>query len=414
MATPAAPGSTSFDRHKIKVVLLEDIHETACQVFREAGYPNLVRRATALSGAELQRELADCHLLGIRSRTKLTADVLAATPKLLAIGCFCIGTDQVDLTAALARGIPVFNAPYSNTRSVAEMVIAEAILLLRRIPEKNHAARQGRWEKNANGSHEVRGKTMGIIGYGNIGTQVSVLAESLGMQVVFCDVLNRLPLGNARQVSLAYLLQTADVVSLHVPETAATLNMIGAPELAAMRPDAVLINAARGRLVDVAALETALDSGALKGAALDVFPVEPTSDGQPFESPLRRFGNVLLTPHIGGSTVEAQQNIGREVADKLVCYCDRGATVAAVNFPQVALPAYPHQHRLLHIHENRPGVMSAINEVFSKNHINVLGQYLQTNATVGYVVIDIDRDYSELALANLRKIDGTIKCRVLW
>ncbi len=410
----AESGSTSFDRRKIKILLLEDVHATARDAFHEAGYENIVRHPTALGGDELHRELADCHLLGIRSRTKLTAQVLRSAPKLIAIGCFCIGTDQVDLAAAMRWGIPVFNAPYSNTRSVAELVIAEAILLHRRVPEKNHAARNGIWEKNACGSREVRGKTMGIIGYGNIGTQVSVLAEALGMQVLFCDVVNRLPLGNARQVSLTQLLQSADVVSLHVPETAETIDLIGAEQLAMMRPDTVLINAARGRLVDHAALEQALASGRLKGAAIDVFPVEPTSDGQPFDSPLRNFGNVLLTPHIGGSTVEAQQNIGREVAQKLVCYSDRGSTVTAVNFPEVALPAYPNQHRLLHIHENRPGVMSAINEIFSSHQINILGQYLQTNAHVGYVVIDIDRDYSELALANLRKVDGTIKCRVLW
>jgi D-3-phosphoglycerate dehydrogenase len=311
-------------------------------------------------------------------------------------------------------GIPVFNAPFSNTRSVAELVLGEAILLQRGVPQRNAAAHRGHWQKSADGANEIRGKTLGIVGYGNIGTQLSVLAESLGMRVVFHDIVTRLPLGNARQVPLAELLQNSDVISLHVPESESSRHLIGAAELDQVKPTCVLINTARGNVVDLAALESALDRGRVKGAGLDVFPEEPRSDDEAFENPLRRFENVLLTPHIGGSTVEAQENIGREVAEKLAKYSDLGTSVTAVNFPEVALAAHPEQHRLLHIHQNRPGVLSEINQVFSSNAINILGQYLQTNATVGYVVIDVDREYSELALEKLRRIDGTIRCRVLW
>ncbi len=406
--------STSLNKSKIKIVLLEGIHATAIEMLQSAGYCHLMQHSESLSGDALRSEICDCHMLGIRSRTRLTASDLASATRLIAVGCFCIGTNQVELNAATSLGIPVFNAPYSNTRSVAELVIAEAILLLRRVPEKEHAARQGFWRKSADGANEVRGKTMGIVGYGNIGTQVSVLAEAVGMKVVFTDVVTKLPLGNARQVPLAELLRVSNVVTLHVPETPSTQNMIGLEQLELMRPDAVLINAARGSLIDLEALETVLSRGRLRGVAIDVFPDEPKSGGVAFESPLFKFDNVLLTPHIGGSTVEAQQNIGREVAEKLVRYSDLGSTVSAVNFPEVALPAHANQHRLLHIHQNRPGVMSEINRVFSSNQINILGQYLQTNASVGYVVVDIDREYSELAMNELRKVDGTIRCRVLW
>jgi D-3-phosphoglycerate dehydrogenase len=408
------PKPTSLDKNKIKIVLFEGIHASAVDCFAEAGYYQLVQFPHAGSGPELRAAIADCHILGVRSRTHLTAADLQAARRLFAVGCFCIGTSHVDLAAAMALGIPVFNAPYANTRSVAEMVIAETILLLRRIPEKEHAARRGVWRKDAAGSNEARGKTLGIVGYGNIGTQVSVLAEAIGMKVVFADVVTKLPLGNARQVSLKQLLSVADAVSLHVPDSRQNRRMIGAAQLAWMRPDAVLINAARGSLVDLDALDSALAEGRLRGAAIDVFPEEPASESQPFSSCLLQHDNVMLTPHIGGSTIEAQQNIGREVAEKLVRYSDLGGTVSAVNFPEVALPAHADQHRLLHIHRNQPGVLSQINQVFSANQINILGQYLQTNPQVGYVVVDIDRESSELALHELRKIDGTIKCRVLW
>lgn len=405
---------TSLGKSKIKIVLLEGIHESAAETFRQNGYRQIVQHAKALPREQLLAEIGDCHLLGIRSRTTLTADELSAASKLIAIGCFCIGVNQVDLDQALARGIPVFNAPFSNTRSVAELVLAEAVLLQRGVPEKNAAAHLGVWRKSADGAYEIRGKTLGIIGYGNIGTQLSVLAEGLGMKVIFHDLVTKLPLGNARQVSLLELLRTADVITLHVPENDSTEHLIGANELAQLKPTAALINTARGNVVDLAALESALDHGRLKGAAIDVFPREPHSEEEPFDNPLRRFDNVLLTPHIGGSTMEAQENIGREVAEKLIKYSDQGATVTAVNFPEVALAAHPGQHRLLHIHHNRPGVLSEINRVFSSNAINILGQYLQTNATVGYVVIDVDREYSELALQKLRHVDGTIRCRILW
>ncbi len=405
---------TSLDKSKIRIVLLEGIHDSAVEAFREVGYSQIVQHAKALSPEQLKAEVADCHLLGIRSRTQITAGELTAAPKLIAIGCFCIGVNQVDLDHALSLGIPVFNAPFSNTRSVAELVLGEAILLQRCVPEKNAAAHLGVWRKSADGAHEIRGKTLGIIGYGNIGTQLSVLAEGLGMKVVFHDIVTKLPLGNARQVSLLDLLRTADVITLHVPENESTKNLIGPNELGQLKSNCVLINTARGNVVDLTSLESALDHGRLKGAALDVFPREPRSEDEPFENSLRRFDNVLLTPHIGGSTIEAQENIGREVAEKLTKYSDQGSTVSAVNFPEVALTAHPGQHRLLHIHHNRPGVLSEINRVFSSNSINILGQYLQTNATVGYVVIDVDREYSDFALQKIRQVDGTIRCRILW
>lgn len=405
---------TSLDKSKIKIVLLEGVHDSAVETLDRAGYRCVVRHAKALGSEQLAREIADCHLLGIRSRTQIGSRELLAAPKLIAIGCFCIGTNQVDLREAMASGIPVFNAPYSNTRSVAELVLGEAILLLRGIPEKNAAAHRGQWIKSAAGSNEIRGKTLGIIGYGNIGSQLSVLAEALGMKVIFHDIATKLPLGNARQVVLLDLLRSADVISLHVPENESTYHLIGPEELNQIRPDSVLINTARGNVIDLEALEASLDQRKLRGAALDVFPIEPRADDESFENPLRRFDHVLLTPHIGGSTLEAQENIGREVAAKLAQYSDHGTTVTAVNFPEVALPPHPQQHRLLHIHQNHPGVLSEINRVFSANGINILGQYLQTNATVGYVVIDVDREYSDLALQKLRQVDGTIRCRVLW
>lgn len=406
---------TSLDKSKIRVLLLEGVHQSAVQSLRTAGYENIDYVSTALAGDELLERVADAHFIGIRSRTQMTEEVLGAASKLNAIGCFCIGTNQVDLRAALRRGIAVFNAPYSNTRSVAELVLAEAILLQRKVAEKSTLAHRGVWQKSASGAYEIRGKVLGIVGYGSIGSQLSVLAEALGMKVVFYDTQNKLPLGNARQIgSLDGLLREADVVSLHVPETPATRNLIDGGALAQMRTGSTLINASRGTVVDIEALSAALRDGHLGGAAVDVFPTEPKSNDETFESPLRGIDNVFLTPHIGGSTVEAQENIGLEVAEKLIRYSDNGTTTSAVNFPQVALPEHPAAHRLLHLHRNVPGIMSAINNVFSDNAINILGQYLQTNEDIGYVVIDVDKAYSELALTKLRDIEGTIRSRVLF
>ncbi|MGE4330934.1 phosphoglycerate dehydrogenase [Diaphorobacter sp.] len=406
---------TSLDKSKIKFLLLEGIHPSALQVLQSAGYTQIECLPGALEGDELRRKIADVHFLGIRSRTQLTADVLAHAHKLVAVGAFCIGTNQIDLDAALERGVAVFNAPYSNTRSVAELVLAEAILLLRGVPEKNAAAHRGGWLKSADNAYEIRGKTLGIVGYGSIGTQLSVLAEALGMQVVFHDVVNKLPLGNARQAgSLDELLKTSDIVSLHVPELPSTQWMIGAAEIAAMKPGAILINAARGTVVQIEPLAQALKDRKLLGAAVDVFPVEPRSNKDEFVSPLRGLDNAILTPHIGGSTVEAQANIGVEVAQKLVKYSDNGTTTSSVNFPAVALPAHPGKHRLLHVHHNVPGVLSQINRILSDNHINISGQYLQTNDKVGYVVIDLDARSSDLALDKLAQVPGTIRCRVLF
>ena len=406
---------TSLDKSKIKILLLEGVHQTAVDTFRDAGYDNIEYLTTSLSEKDLIEKIADAHFIGIRSRTQLNRNVLAAANKLNAIGCFCIGTNQVDLMAALERGIVVFNAPYSNTRSVAELVLAEAIILMRGVAEKSALAHRGVWQKSAKNSHEIRGKTLGIVGYGSIGTQLSVLAESLGMKVVFYDVVTKLPLGNAVQMgSLNELLSTSDVVTLHVPETEATKDMIGADELAKMKNKSILINASRGTVVDIEALAGALDSGHLHGAAIDVFPVEPKSNDEMFESPLKAFDNVILTPHIGGSTMEAQANIGQEVAEKLVKYSDNGSSLTSVNFPEVALPSHPKKHRLLHIHANVPGILMKINQVFSENQINICSQYLQTNEKVGYVVLDIDAEYSELALSKLQAIEGTIRVRVLF
>ncbi|MFT5575558.1 MAG: D-3-phosphoglycerate dehydrogenase, partial [Bermanella sp.] len=381
----------SLNKDKIKFLLLEGLHESAVAVLKNAGYTNIEYHKKALEGDELINSISDAHFVGIRSRTQLTREVLAQAPKLTSIGCFCIGTNQVDLTAALEQGVAVFNAPYSNTRSVAELVIAEAILLLRGVAEKNACAHRGIWQKTAADSYEIRGKKLGIIGYGSIGMQLSVIAESLGMEVLFADTINKLPLGNASQVSLSQLLAKADIVSLHVPETASTKNMFSEKEFAQMKQGAILINASRGTVVDIDALCDALRAKRLLGAAIDVFPTEPKSNADEFISPLREFDNVLLTPHIGGSTMEAQENIGMEVAEKLVKYSDNGTTITSVNFPEVALPAQDGRHRLLHVHKNVPGTMSAINLVFSENDINISGQYLQTHESIGYVVIDVDQ-----------------------
>ncbi len=407
--------TTSLDKSKIKFLLLEGLHQSAVDTLNAAGYTNIEYLTTSLSEEDLIAKIEDVHFIGIRSRTQLTEKVFAAANKLVAVGCFCIGTNQVNLLSALEKGVAVFNAPYSNTRSVAELVLAEAILLLRGIPEKNAMCHRGGWLKSAKNSYEIRGKKLGIIGYGSIGTQFSVLAESLGMKVFFYDVVTKLPLGNATQVgSLKELLETCDIVSLHVPETAATKYMFGAEQFSQMKEGSILLNAARGTVVDIDALADAIRSKKLLGAAIDVFPVEPKGNDEEFVSPLREFDNVILTPHVGGSTMEAQENIGFEVAEKLAKYSDTGTTVSSVNFPEVALPAHPEKHRLLHIHENVPGVLSEINQVFSENDINIGGQYLQTNEKVGYVVVEVDKEYSDLALEKLKAVKGTIRCRVLY
>lgn len=406
---------TSLDKSKIKFLLLEGVHQNAVDTLKAAGYTNIEYLKTALSGDELKEKIADAHFIGIRSRTQLTEEVFDCAKKLIAVGCFCIGTNQVDLDAARQHGVVVFNAPYSNTRSVAELVLGEAILLLRGIPAKNAVAHRGGWLKTADNAYEIRGKTLGIVGYGSIGTQLSVLAEGLGMQVVFHDVVTKLPLGNARQAaSLQELLATSDIVSLHVPELPSTQWMIGAAEIAAMKPGAILINASRGTVVEIDPLADALRAGQLLGAAIDVFPVEPRTNKDEFTSPLRGLDNVILTPHIGGSTMEAQANIGLEVAEKLVKYSDNGTTTSAVNFPEVALPAHPGQKRILHVHHNVPGVLSAINQVFAQHGLNIVGQYLRTDEKLGYVVMDIGAEAQDLPLAQLAEITGTIRCRVLF
>jgi len=406
---------TSLDKSKIKILLLEGIHQSAVDTLLNAGYTNFETLSTSLTEADLIEKIRDVHFIGIRSRTQLNERVFAAAEKLTAVGCFCIGTNQVDLDAALKRAIPVFNAPYSNTRSVAELVLAETVMLLRGIPEKNARAHQGGWLKSAKNSHETRGKTLGIVGYGSIGAQLSVLAESLGLDVLYYDVVTKLAMGNARQVgSLEELLARADVVSLHVPDLPSTRWMIGAEQIALMKQGGILINASRGSVVDIEALADALKSDKLLGAAIDVFPVEPKGADEEFSSPLRGLENVILTPHIGGSTLEAQQNIGIEVAEKLVTYSDNGTTISSVNFPEVALPSHPDKHRLLHIHENVPGVLFEINRVLSENGINIASQFLQTNDKVGYVVIDVDKAYGKQALEALKQVDHTLRLRVLY
>ncbi|WP_404376173.1 phosphoglycerate dehydrogenase [Vreelandella aquamarina] len=406
---------TSLEKSKIKILLLEGVHQSAVDNFHNAGYENIEHLPTSLDEEALIEKIRDVHFIGIRSRTQLTERVFEAADKLVGVGCFCIGTNQVDLDAALKRGIAVFNAPYSNTRSVAELVLAEAIMLLRGIPEKNARAHQGGWLKSAKNSHEARGKTLGIVGYGSIGAQLSVLAESLGFNVIYYDVITKLGMGNASQVaSLEELLGRSDVVSLHVPDLASTRWMIGAKEIAAMKDGAILINAARGSVVEIEPLADAIKAGKLNGAAIDVFPVEPKGNDEEFQSPLRGLHNVILTPHIGGSTLEAQENIGIEVSEKLITYSDNGTTVTSVNFPEVALPAHPDKHRLLHIHDNVPGVLSQINRVLSENDINISGQYLQTNDKVGYVVIDVDKAYGPQALEALKQVEHTLKIRVLY
>lgn len=407
--------NTSLEKSKIKILLLEGVHQSALDTLNAHGYTNIEYLTGSLPEADLLERVKDAHFIGIRSRTQLTEEVFAAAEKLVAVGCFCIGTNQVNLAAATMRGVAVFNAPFSNTRSVAELVIAEAILLLRGVAEKNAKAHRGEWQKTAKNSYEIRGKKLGIVGYGSIGSQLSVISESLGMDVYFYDVVTKLPLGNATQLgSMKELLNTCDIVSLHVPETPATKDMMGEAQFAEMKQGSIFINAARGTVVVIDALCKALSEQRLLGAAIDVFPVEPRTNDDEFISPLREFDNVILTPHVGGSTLEAQENIGYEVAEKLIKYSDNGSSITSVNFPEVSLPEHPDVHRLLHVHENIPGVLSAINNVFSDNNINISGQYLQTNEKVGYVVIDVDADTSKVALSKLKQVKGTIRCRRLF
>jgi len=404
----------SLPKEKIKILLLEGLHPSTLETLQANGYSNIETLKTSLTEDELIKKIKNVHFIGIRSRTQLNEKVIAAARKLVAVGCFCIGTNQVDLKATLIRGIPVFNAPFSNTRSVAELVLGQIIILLRGIPAKNAKAHRGEWDKSAVDSYEARGKTLGIIGYGHIGTQLSILAEHLGMRVQFYDIEDKLVLGNSIQLkSLKQLLNTSDIVSLHVPETSHTQNMIGASELAEMKQGSILINASRGTVIDIDALVAALKSGKLNGAAIDVFPVEPQSNNEAFESPLCAFDNVILTPHVGGSTQEAQANIGIEVAGKLAKYSDNGSTLSAVNFPEVSLPSHVNRSRLLHIHENRPGVLRQINQAFADQNINIAAQYLQTIEEIGYVVVDVEADRSYDAFAQLEAIEGTIKTRLL-
>ncbi|MGO5000644.1 phosphoglycerate dehydrogenase [Oceanisphaera sp. W20_SRM_FM3] len=404
----------SLDKDKIKILLLEGVHTGAVEMFKNAGYSNIDYIKTALSDEELKERIKDVHFVGLRSRTQITESVLDVADKLVAIGCFCIGTNQVDLDAAAIRGIPVFNAPFSNTRSVAELVLGEILLLLRGIPERNARAHRGEWQKTATHSFEARGKRLGIIGYGHIGIQLSIIAESIGMQVSYYDIEAKLSLGNATQVyDLEQLLSQSDVVTLHVPETPQTQNMFGAAELAMMKQGSILINASRGTVVDIDALAAALASKHIAGAAIDVFPVEPASNDEEFVSPLRNFDNVILTPHIGGSTQEAQENIGYEVAGKLIKYSDNGSTLSAVNFPEVSLPEHPDTSRLLHVHHNKPGILSQIVQAFSAENINIASQYLQTTPTIGYVVIEVETAQSEQALIKLKSIEGTIRARIV-
>lgn len=405
----------SLQKDKIRFLLLEGVHENALKVLEGAGYSNIEYLSHALDEEELIEKIKDAHFIGIRSRTQLTRQVLEKAEKLIGIGCFCIGTNQVDLEAAREMGIPVFNAPYSNTRSVAELVLAEAIMLYRGIPEKNATVHRGGWGKSAKNSHEVRGKTIGIVGYGSIGSQLSVLAESFGMKVIYHDVMTKLPLGNAVQVgSLEELLSTADIVTLHVPDVPSTRYMMGAEQFAQMKEGSYFINAARGTCVEIDDLAAVIESGKVLGAAIDVFPKEPKSADQEFESPLRKFDNVILTPHIGGSTQEAQENIGLEVAEKFVKYSDQGDTATAVNFPEVSIPFKEGSHRLLHIHKNVPGVLSQINRLFAEAGINILAQSLMTEGDVGYLVMDVDYNDSTAALDQLKDVEETIRVRILF
>ncbi len=407
--------NTSYPKEKINILFLENISNSAVDQFSQTGYSSIKKINGAISEAELIKEIKNIHLLGIRSKTQITKAVLQAATKLQAIGCFCIGVNQVDINAATEHGVAVFNAPYSNTRSVAELVIGASIMLIRKITDKNMAAHQGKWMKDATGSHELRGKTLGIIGYGNIGSQVSVLAEGLGMKVIFFDVETKLPLGNANDSkTLKELLQKADIVTLHVPEIKSTENLINKTTLAHCKKGAIIINYARGTVVDLVALRKAILSEHIAGAAIDVFPTEPEKNGDIFESPLQHLPNVILTPHIGGSTQEAQNNIGQDVSIKLFNYLEKGISTGSHSIPALALPPQEGAHRILHIHSNIPGVLSEINTLLSKNKINIVGQYLKTNELIGYVVLDIDKSLSKSAIELLKDVKGTKRVRLLY
>ncbi|MBS1758393.1 MAG: phosphoglycerate dehydrogenase [Bacteroidetes bacterium] len=407
--------NTSYPKENINILFLENISDVAVKHFQSNGYKNVKKLTGAISEDELVKVIKDVHLIGIRSKTKITSRVLEAAKKLQAIGCFCIGVNQVDLNKAKQNGVAVFNAPYSNTRSVAELVIGASIMLIRKIIDKDKAAHQGAWMKDSTGSHELRGKTIGIIGYGNIGSQVSVLAESLGLKVIFYDVETKLPLGNATDVkSLKALLQQSDIVTLHVPETSLTKNMINKTNLKHFKKGAILLNYARGEVVELPALRKALLDGHLSGAAIDVFPVEPEKNGDTFTTVLQGLPNVLLTPHIGGSTLEAQSNIGEDVSNKLFNYLEKGVSTGSHSIPALSLPPQEGAHRILHIHKNVPGVLSQINTLLSENHINILGQYLKTNDTIGYVVLDIDKHLSKNAMELMRSVKETLKVRMLY
>jgi D-3-phosphoglycerate dehydrogenase len=407
--------TTSYPKEKINILFLENISDAAVKQFKDAGYSSVKKLSGALSEEQLIKEVKDVHLLGIRSKTQITKNILDAAKKLQAIGCFCIGVNQVDLKSARQNGVVVFNAPYSNTRSVAELVIGLAIMLIRRIPDKNTAAHNGIWKKDARGSYELRGKTLGIIGYGNIGSQVSVLAESLGMKVIFYDTVTKLPLGNAvAKKSLKEVLGQSDIVTLHVPETGQTKNLINKANIKHFKKGAILLNYARGEVVELDTLARALKEEHLSGAAIDVFPWEPEKNGDAFQSPLQNLPNVILTPHIGGSTEEAQMNIGEDVSNKLFQYLEMGSTTGSHTIPSLSLPPMEGTHRILHIHKNVPGVLSAINTALSQHHINILSQYLKTNDEVGYVVLDVDKKLSEQAQQLLKELKDTIKVRLLY
>ncbi len=406
---------TSYPKEKINILFLENISDVAVKHFNAAGYTNVKKINGALSEDELAAAIKNVHLLGIRSKTQITKKILDAADKLQAIGCFCIGVNQVDLEVATKNGVVVFNAPYSNTRSVAELVIGASIMLIRKIVDKNKAAHEGRWLKEASGSYELRGKTLGIIGYGNIGKQVSVMAESLGMKVIFYDTETKLPLGNAEnRKSLKEVVSKSDIVTLHIPELASTKNLINKNTLKYFKKGSILINYARGEVVDLDALRKALLEGRLSGAAVDVFPVEPERNGDKFSTPLQGMSNVLLTPHIGGSTQEAQHNIGDDVSGKLFNYLEKGISTGSHTIPELSLPPQEGTHRILHIHSNVPGVLSEINGQLSKNKINILGQYLKTNDSIGYVVLDVNKNISKNALELLKKVKATIKVRMLY
>lgn len=408
----------SLPKDRIKVLLLEGINDSAADLLTQAGYSNMERLPKALDQAALIEKIQGVHVLGIRSRTQLTPEIFAAADRLFAVGCFSVGTNQVDLEAARHRGVPVFNAPFSNTRSVAELTIGEIVMLLRRIPDRSRSAHDGGWDKSANGSFEVRGKTLGIVGYGNIGSQLSTLAEAMGMRVIYYDHTDRLRHGNTEPVdSLDTLLATADILSLHVPETPQTAGMIGAAQIARMKPGAYLINNSRGTVLDLDALAAALRENRLAGAAVDVFPIEPASNADRFVTPLQGLSNVILSPHVGGSTEEAQERIGAEVARKLVDYSDVGSTVGAVNFPQVQIPVRSTGTRFIHVQRNVPGMLRRLNDVFADRHVNIAAQNYHTDGEVGYAVIEVDGVTSQTArdlLREIRALDGTIRARLLY